>query len=519
VTTAASLLANVLKPQDAQAINMYMSILLPGLNDSDLSKCAPAHVPPPAHLAIISTLAIHPSYTTRTPNADKHAASALAIQYLNLVTRLVGPVNSSLAKAYRFPTTGEVTRRRTTVRRREGDLDKENKEGIYDEGVLSELAGSGSVWANAGDFWAAVGWAFNCSVAHKKRWERWRLWLEHMVDVLERDWEIHEHNQTVDESLLVSYVRGGDVKRTMRAIFARGGREGAEFHEVWKHELRERKARAVGFSGERAKVTVDVESGQFGDYFNDSDASEDEEEPVPGAGETATEALAPQPGPEDNVIDTIALDASAPLVTALPDGTLPLGGSAALHLRARLLSLLSKLSCRTPPDFVDLATFADHVLTHVRPLPTLAFVTLLSPAYRGHFELHVNSFVLQCVAGSFVESAAPPPPSDDLDQAVLERSYLPWAANTVGPTDNAKLSACVEYLARLAAENFGGQLSRSKGLQDALEKGIKRREDKAARSRGRKGEAGGGGRDVDGEWLRASGRRLRVMVMLAKTEE
>ena len=64
----------------------------------------------------------------------------------------------------------------------------------HDESMpLNDILGNEeSLWSRADDFWHAVGWAFNCSVRYPGRWERWRIWLELMCDVLQDDWNERE---------------------------------------------------------------------------------------------------------------------------------------------------------------------------------------------------------------------------------------------------------------------------------------------------------------------------------------
>ena len=103
---------------------------------------------------------------------------------------------------------------------------------------------------------------------------------------------------------------------------------------------------------------------------------------------------------------------------------------------------------------------------------------------------------------------------DDLSQEVLEGCYLPFAANTRSVGDNVRFSLCVEALVRLY-DSFVG-LEWRKGLEEAVERGIRAREEKGKRVGGRKGEAGQEGGTGDREVLRASGVRLRAVVAIAK---
>lgn len=101
---------------------------------------------------------------------------------------------------------------------------------------------------------------------------------------------------------------------------------------------------------------------------------------------------------------------------------------------------------------------------------------------------------------------------------ILERCFLPYPANTIAPADNAKVSLLVENLANIVLRDGGGEIFSSPGFREAVEKGVRAREEKAKRKvvggRGGRGRAAG----ADGEdevearlVLEMSGERLRVL--------
>jgi hypothetical protein len=128
-----------------------------------------------------------------------------------------------------------------------------------------------------------VGWAFNCSVKHPKRWKYWKVWLDFMLDVLDADWEEREAQdgetqanpkdqfvyKAVRQSLLVQYLsdtrcRSSAVKRVVRSAFADGGLDSLrEFPEVFPNETRELKTQ-TGQKRKRGGV-----EHRFGDYDDD----------------------------------------------------------------------------------------------------------------------------------------------------------------------------------------------------------------------------------------------------------
>jgi hypothetical protein len=133
------------------------------------------------------------------------------------------------------------------------------------------------------DIWPIVGWAFNCSIVWKKRWARWKLWLEFFLDVLESDWEERSRLTRNDgaanhltDSMAARVLQTEDGRtgrrRFMRAIMADGSEKALnEFGEVWKNETKERKKTAEDMKNKR---TLNIEENLWGDY----DAAEDEDE-------------------------------------------------------------------------------------------------------------------------------------------------------------------------------------------------------------------------------------------------
>jgi hypothetical protein len=161
----------------------------------------------------------------------------------------------------------------------------------------------------AQDFWHVVGWAFNCSIRHPKRWEYWRIWLEYMLEVLKADWKERtrldeEENKTrrsldariaqsrtwLKNSILLGYLpeRGGSstaVRRAVKSIFADGSIESLRaYPEVFEKETREQ-VRQTGTKRKREQK-VDIDEDNFGDYIGDDeyegqDPTFDSSQPTP----------------------------------------------------------------------------------------------------------------------------------------------------------------------------------------------------------------------------------------------
>ena len=436
-------------------------------------------------------------------------------------------MHSGLIDAYAFATPETVSRRGNAARRR-GDEPKgssETKFGVT-ETIKSDYAEAGSLWTRGGDFWAVVGWAFNCSVRYKKRWDRWRVFLEYIINVLEDDWNMaSDKAEDKQKTILFRYMTGSGNdhagRRVVRSIFADGNSKSlAEFKEIWHNETRERRKQEKGreatnpddsFSSapkpERRKLDLDADD--YGDYLSSSASSS-----------SASETDLPP------VLKSSTVD-----LTSLPVPSALFGGPAALQLRIRLLSLLISLSMALPST-LSLSTLFDTLLIHIRPLPLPAFSALLTPQVLSPLPPGSASSLVQYVARSLLESAAPTPAIDTLDQATLEDAYLPWGANVNGVSANAKVGLCVEALLRMFDRDVG--LVWSEELERAVERGVERREERARAARGGKGDSGkkGSGRKkrgkgeeeemvvddgvVEGLMMSACSERVRCVLRIAK---
>ena len=419
---------------------------------------------------------------------------------------MVGPVNSSLDEAFVFSGVETSSRRGGGGARRRTIAEDASPTASEPDEIENDLAQTGAVWAQAEDIWQVVGWGFNCSVLHQRRWARWRVWIEYMLDCFEEDWKIREDGDMGsddeeadgqrEKSMIVRSLSADDVttgleRKIVRAIFADGGsRPAAEFPEIWKNETKERRPEV---ETKKIPTKIDIEADNYGDYLD-----EDEDSDV--------EASDPNP-PE-------ARSASQP--KPLTDLSAPLGGAIALNLRLRFLSLLSTVSASLPARFTPLDRLYDNYLEYIRPLPLPTFFILISPSNLGLcFSAPAASSLVQYILRSLITSSAPTPAGDDLTQQILEENYLPFPANTSSIADNAKVSLCVETLLRLSDRHVG--LAWTPALQDAVELGITAREGKATKAitgkkRGRDMSRGGDERI----WLRASAERIRSVVLAAR---
>ena len=476
-----------------QALNLLTLTLTSGAtSDSPL----PTFVPPPQHIALIGTLVVHPTLTTRAKTLDRIEAANLALRYLRLLLKHAGPVNANFNEAFSFHGCGLSSRRGGSGRRRITD------EGVDlplngSEGIDTELANAGSLWARVEDLWQVVGWCLNCSILHKRRWERWSVWLTFMLEVLELDWDAREHGageESREKSLIIKHINSeftttGRQRKMLRAVFADGRTKSvAEFGEIWKNETKELKKDT---DIKKADKKIDIEADDYGDYLEDED-DEDLEDSQEGLS-SSPEQIPKMPDSIPNVADD-------------------LGGMDSVKLRLRLLSLLSKVSAVLPNEFTHLATLYDNFLEHFRSLPIPAFFLMISPITLRAFTPAAASSLTQYILRSFIAASAPLPLNDHMSQDTLERSYLPYAANASSIVDNTRVSLCVETLLRLLDLHVG--LAWTPAFQEAAEAGIKARTAKAKKKQTKKWTDGDG--SCDGTWLAASAERIMGVVEMAK---
>lgn len=542
----------------------------------------PASIPPASYLAFAITLIIHPRHTTRTRIAEKQAASDEALKYLRHVVSIVGAVNAGFNKAFVFNEKEDELRTRRKENRQSGIVVMKDDDETPQLDVT--LATKQSIWRRAEDFWGIVGWAFNCAVLHKHRWKRWRLWLELMCDILEGDLEervaqandlwVEDEEKAgalLRESLMAQYLSGlgegrGSKRRIVRAVLA-GGRQksAAEFKEIWENETALPKVQLTHEEGEAAKKKrkLDLEHGEYGDYFDHDDSSSEEDtlEPNPkrstrlSGGKRRKNKNTPVYDSENNSISPDQAGVGAtPESPGSKQSTLEAyGGIQALHLRRRFLRLLALYttllpSPESPAHFTDTETLFEIYVEALRDLPLPIFtyfalpIPIPSPIYpspssnttaaadlgcltQSWLEPEALSFLLQVLLRPLLSSQAPVHHLNGLTSAGWMKYHAPWQANLASVTENARVSLCTEGLARLLrrTDRTGWDALREQGgqLKGAVEEGIRARRKKAGlKVNGKEGEArsGWGGRlgkkedeDAAVRVLEGSERRLRAL--------
>ena len=495
---------------DACAISLLGGILASGASRRVLTS-KPVPIPPPSHLALLNTLIIHPFYTTRTEKHDHLEISSMALGYLRNLLTVVGPINADLRTAFQFipaPRTGRRTR--MPSRGSDNDSDMTDVDSHANEDRLrGKLANQSSVWSRGNGFWSTIGWAFNCSVVHPRRWTYWKLWLEFMLEVLEADWDERERRDGevpdvkagADETsktwrhdtLVLMYMDQKDgrqgLKGIIKALFADGrGISSSAFPEVFDNEPRG--PRKQSRKRKREEV-LDLENGKYGDYFNDDSNSSGGSEP---------------PTPEK-----LRARRSQNNGQSISSG---LAESVALRLRLfRLLSAVT-FTMREPSELVrlyedfaravqvlPLETFALFIGQRSNPLLPETHITLLKELFR---------LLLPSSYKDPRQVDAEADAKGGLTMPMLEQCYAPYPANTVDAEDNAKLSLVVESTMQLlwACEMLEG----TDDFGRAVEAGIKAREAKVKKKKAT-GRMKADGRDDFAQGvLSSSAMRIRVLL-------
>ena len=292
----------------------------------------PTYKPNPILIEVLSTVLVHPRYTTRaTPENIQHPSRSIYL--LRGILSSIGPLNADLDQAFSLKAPeGRYTRNGI-------DLDEE------DINIQKILGAKGRLKECAKDFWQIVGWAFNCSVVHPKRWKHWKIWLDFMLDVLDEDWEertrLDEEDAEISlsgdrkepkttrrkKSLIVQYLsevngRSHAMKRVVGSAFTDGGEFDLRmFPEVYPNE--------TTYGPPKAKKN----KAKVNDYKGFEDLDEDEDEDDRGLDEPS---MADEEPPSSQTSQSTEGGESG------PDPWL--GGTESIILRQRVLTQVSVLA-------------------------------------------------------------------------------------------------------------------------------------------------------------------------------
>ncbi|TAQ85119.1 hypothetical protein B7494_g6544 [Chlorociboria aeruginascens] len=488
---------------DSNALTLYSDILTSGASHPKCQdKCA--LIPPPAHLEVIISFLVHPYTTTRVPQNERVDIASRTIIYLRSLLTIAGPLNSKLGEACVFEG-GNARSRKLRKGRAEGYEGSGSDDSQEVLGIVAETC----LRISGTDFWHAVGWAFNCSVAHPKRWKYWKIWLEFMLDVLDADWRERQKQDENDEdfnsrlsqdpeaeckyeslrnSLLVKYLsdsvgRSNAIKRVVKSAFADGSPEtGRAYPEVFENETVEPRPQ----KGQKRKRDVKLASLNGNGHFDDDDDDTEDDDGVDASQSMVGSSTLSQ----DNEGDTL-------------ENTL--GGPESIILRQRLLTLLSRVTAILPDTSTGVKDLYEIFWDCIKSLPLPLFSHFVSPSRSNPLPTVALVSLVQLAATRLLSTSAhrPQQENDDLSQDILETCYLPFSANTSSVEDNAKLSVLVEMIFRLLLQSC--PLYHTPNLEEAVEKGIAAREFKVRKKRDEETEQ-------DRAWLKGSSQRLRGLL-------
>lgn len=524
-----------------QAYGFLLSIT--SNSSSSLNRAAPVTIPPPSHLALAATIAVHPVFTTRTHSREKWDQANAALRLLRLVHKTVGPVNADFATAFSFRKYDfRSSRHGGGVRVDDEDGDVSGNDEIGEHDLNTPYAGLQGLWAGAEDFWQLIGWAFNCACLpgiHAARWNHYRLLLEFLVDVLEADWHIRNTgpSPSPEESLMWQYIElaaGGHARarRIVRAIFADGTtRSTSEFRAIFAHELKE----AVVHDGKIKKREVDVDIDQeiYGDYMaqDDSDLSDDADVASTGTGasgrpskrlRTRTRTPSSRVTPRSSTGSLRSDYENDGDAGAAASSATALGDPVCVNLRLRLLRLLTFISSHptltstSPTTFPDMEDLFTLFVEFIKPLPLPVFAQIIltapapaapppsnapphthsssgygtntysssgrAPANQSQvFDPQTQTLLCESLLQRLLENSAPAIRSNVLlSQSKLEEEYLPYAAGRNSVDANARVSLLLEALTRNLGHLGGGVLKKTDALVKAVARGTERRMSKVA---------------------------------------
>ncbi|KAL2260215.1 hypothetical protein VTK26DRAFT_5865 [Humicola hyalothermophila] len=524
------------------------------------AKPKPALVPPPSQLALLATLFIHPSFTSRATEQSNLHAAAHACAYLKGLLGTVGPVNANFRAALAFGgggggggggSGGELAGgggRGWGGGSRSGseemDDDDDNDDDDDDGGSPLLLGGPfggrqrqqhqrhqqrGLLFRRGGNFWAVLGWAFRCAAEFPARWRHWRVWLDFVVAALEADWDErlrrdHEGGRTATAkaprpypvaraSLVVAYLedlsreRRNALREVCRALFAFASDGGdwaadrAVFREVFERETVVARGKS---KRKRVDAVVDLENDQFGDYLDGDEFESEEEDEGQGNSITAAPTLRNRrkPGMKPKGEGTAVFSLTDAIAETVP-------------FRLRIFRLLSAVSFYLPDTFVPVSELYERFTDNVRALPLPMFKLFVDshpPILPETVHVSMVRVLIEALLPKHPDPAEVDPDGDMLGHGVtmcmMEKCFLPFAANKVTAEDNAKLSLVLENLLGFMYSQI--EVEYSDGLRRAVEKGIKAREDKIKkRSAASKADAAD---KAAREVLARSARNLKVLL-------
>ncbi|KAK8019150.1 hypothetical protein PG990_004288 [Apiospora arundinis] len=473
------------------ALNLLGDLLSSGRNGDSKRATIPeaskskgaSYCPPPNHIALLTTLIVHPDFTNRSiPLRSRPFAI--------------------------FPRKLPMS-----------DSDNELLEDTWGDAPMEGKYFKDSVWRRGQDFFGVVGWAFNCSQLYPNRWYYWKQWLEFMLDVIEADlYERYRLDVEVDraggresedkflllrDSILAGFIgqqkgRLGGLKWIMKALFADGSKGSSSvFQEMWHNEHRGISKKAIN---KRKRAQVNLEKGEYGAWLDD---------------ESIYSSQASEPPTPQKLLSSSGKSKLQTLEPAFVES---------IQLRQRLFKMLSYLCHFLPDPPVTLPDLYESYVEHLKVLPLTVFNAFITQT-TSNLRLDSQISILQDLLMLFMPSNATSPARVDADRydangtspAIIERCFLPNASNTIEAEDNAKVSMLLEELVQLVWMDGTEQFSPA--LVDVAKRGVAARENKVRKKTSNRGRGRGGPivEDYEAEAkavLQASGQRLLVLARM-----
>lgn len=501
------------------ALELATSLLTCGPASTN-NRSKPALILPPAQIAFINNLIVHPKHTSRPETPERREIASLALAYLETVFDIAGPINADFSAAFQFSNNHSPRPRRGNM-----DLDDAHYSSDLDDAsdedngrVISRLGKEESLWNCGHDFWSVAGWAFNCCVVHPARWRWWRVWLDFMLRAMDEDWVARVHKDEVanrqrgkaDEfeldalygSLLAMSFsqltgRTNGVKWIVKALFADGQQSSMLlFKEVFPMETRDMPR---GQKKRKRDVELDLDNFEYADYGDTDDELEDS----PGPGE---DVQSPNARPTRSSRINIEqepdkfehYEENAPALLSL------------VPFRLRLMAQLSRLAYAMPKLFVSLEDLHEQFALAIKTLPLPLFTAMLEPtsnpmaqpldttsdpaAPTESYAVLLKELLVLFLPPKFRDPARVDSSADRegrITQRMAEKCFVGYAADGASMEDNAKLSVLVENVLMYLFER--GELEVTKGMREAVEAGVEARGRKAKVKKRRGKEVG---RDV-----------------------
>ncbi|KAK6329753.1 hypothetical protein TWF696_003617 [Orbilia brochopaga] len=522
-------------------------------------------VPPPEVLSILTTISLHPAFTTRRTGTLQLDAALKASRYIRTIIRLAGATNCHLQQAWRFkrsidgPAASDDeanTRRRTRNRNvvkapPVGRRGKRAAAAEIDTAPFANLpiANEESLFRLSDDIWAVIGWAMVCSCRYPKRWDLWRDFLDLLLETLEADFKERLDAAETPEDMdlegslantigfLPDMVGGAGYKRIVRAIFANGSDKSRnEWTPVFPKETK-KPPRSNGIKDWQATLDSGLQSGksrQQNDVYTairknaekmkdirlnideSSDAYRDFRAELARKGAFGDGFDADREESEDE--DDRHHDTGD---TQLDDKAHPetdehamevWGGIDSIVMRLKFMSLISYLFAH---DSQTLECFYSEYVDCLRCMSVKQMSLFTSPAiYTAAYTPFRASLLTRTLQHSMVWQPRNGWQTDVVTEETLREYYLPHHARGNDVEAQVRMATLVEYLARLWHVQEG--ISWDEGLQAAVDAGIAARREKAEAAAGRRKKAPTA---VDKQMLSMLGMaemRLQFLVQSAK---